>query len=308
MDLEETRAFLAVVDNGSFKAAAETVRQPRATLRRRVEALEARAGVPLLERSRTGVLPTAAGKLLARQGRVMLRETTALLGALRELGDEPSGDICLGVPTTAPIAAIAQIASDFHARFPRTRLHLHICDDPIAELGARVDVALTYANEIPAGRWRKHALARINLTLRASRDYLQCYGIPQDLDALGDHKLLALAEHVGPHRWPSHEGGSFTIEASMTTTKPDVLLTLAKLGCGIALLPDTIDEEEPLLPVLEGTVGCRRELFAVVPEVSADTPKLRAFLDHLLASREELGVEVRQTSGAGLQGLHSPAI
>jgi len=312
MDLEETRAFLAVVENGSFKAAAESVRQPRATLRRRVEALEARAGVALLERSRTGVVPTAAGDLLARQGRVMLRETTALLGALRELGEEPCGDICVGVPTTAPIATIAQIAADFHARFPHTRLHLHVCDDAIAELGARVDAALTFANDMPNGRWRKRALARINLGLRASRAYLQRHGLPQTVDALDGHELLALAAPGGPQRWPNHDGGSFAIEPSMTTTTPEMLETLTKLGCGIALLPESVDDadqdDEPLLPVLEGVVGCRRELFVVAPEVSADTPKIRAFVEHMIGAREELGTEVRQTTGAGLQGLHSPAI
>ena len=102
MDLEETRAFLAVLDHGSFKAAAERVRQPRATLRRRVEALEARAGVSLFERSRSGVCPTPAGNLFARQARVMLRETNTLLAALREIGDEPTGELRVGVPVGLP--------------------------------------------------------------------------------------------------------------------------------------------------------------------------------------------------------------
>lgn len=44
MDLEELRAFLDVVQTGSFLAAADSLGVSRTTLRRRVEALEARAG------------------------------------------------------------------------------------------------------------------------------------------------------------------------------------------------------------------------------------------------------------------------
>ena len=317
MDLEETRAFLAVVDNGSFKAAAETVKQPRATLRRRVEALEARAGVPLLERSRTGVLPTAAGELLARQGRVMLRETTALLSALREIGDEPSGDIRVGVPRGLPHHSLAVIMSEFQARFPRTRLHLQVSDDPCAELSGRIDLALSFANKTPHGRWQQHALVRIDEHLAASRDYLQCHGIPQTPEDLDHHKLLVVSDDSeASARWPSRGGGgSFAVTPSMTTTEPELLAEFARLGCGIALLPAPPPEHsdnEVLIPVLEDHVGRRRELFVVYPDVASDAPKIRAFVEHLLASadllHEQLETELRSPVGAGLQGLHSPAL
>ena len=314
MDLEETRAFLAVVDNGSFKAAAETVKQPRATLRRRVEALEARAGVPLLERSRTGVVPTAAGELLARQGRVMLRETTTLLSALRELGDEPGGEICVGVPRGVPSKGLAIVVSEFQTRFPRTQLRLRVCDDPSAELANCVDVALSFGDDIPNGRWQRHRLLSVNETLKASRDYLQRHGIPQSLGELEGHKLLTRDSGEAP-RWPSSGGGSFAVEATTKTTDPRLLEELVRLGCGIGLLPDHLEEDEgqePLIPLLEGVVGGKRELYLIVPEVAADTPKIRALVEHLLDSGdvlyEQLVDEIGPTAGAGLQGLHSPAI
>jgi DNA-binding transcriptional LysR family regulator len=152
MDLEETRAFLAVLDHGSFKAAADIVKQPRATLRRRVEALEARAGVSLLARSHSGVVPTAAGELLARQARILLRETHALLEALRELGDEPAGELRIGVPLGMPTKGLALLFGLCQAEFPRLRLHVRVSDDPIADLLEHVDIALHLGQGIPAGR------------------------------------------------------------------------------------------------------------------------------------------------------------
>jgi DNA-binding transcriptional LysR family regulator len=76
MDLEELRAFLDVVETGSFLAAAKSLGVSRTTLRRRVEALEARAGVPLLKSTPQGILLTEAGEVLAQRGRIMMQEST----------------------------------------------------------------------------------------------------------------------------------------------------------------------------------------------------------------------------------------
>ena len=79
MDLEELRAFLAVADSGSFLTAAKTLRLSRATLRRRIDQLEARAGVLLVDRTRVGVMLTEAGSVLAARGRLMVQEAGGLI-------------------------------------------------------------------------------------------------------------------------------------------------------------------------------------------------------------------------------------
>ncbi len=91
MDLEELRAFLAVIETGSFLGAERSLNMPRATVRRRVDALEARAGVPLLNKSREGIVATEAGAVLVTRGRLMIQEATALVASIREIGQEPSG-------------------------------------------------------------------------------------------------------------------------------------------------------------------------------------------------------------------------
>lgn len=310
MDLEETRAFLAVLDHGSFKAAADTVHQPRATLRRRVESLEARVGVSLLARSHSGVVPTAAGELLARQARMLLRETHALLDALRDLGDEPAGSLRVGVPLGLPTQALALLFGLCQAEFPRLRLHVRVCNDPIAELLEHVDIALHLGHGLPAGRWCTHTLLRTETGLRASRSYLRRHGMPRSIAELEHHKLLGwYAPGEDPGRWPLRDGGTFGVEATMTCADQHALRRLAHLGFGIALLPDAdapeLDsEDEALLPVLDGVVGCTRELQVVVPEVLAETTRMRAILDQLArigTKRETITVTPRIEDGVRTQ-------
>ena len=109
MDLEELRAFLAVAETGSFLTAAKSLRLSRATLRRRIDQLEARAGVLLVDRTRMGAALTEAGSVLAARGRLMVQEASALLESVREAGAEPSGTLRVQLPVgLPPVASAAQ--------------------------------------------------------------------------------------------------------------------------------------------------------------------------------------------------------
>lgn len=122
MDLEELQAFLHVVKHGSFHAAAEATGMPRTTLRRRVESLQARSGVPLLESNRQGVVLTEAGRALAGRGQAMVEEASALVSSIREIGREPSGLLRLVLPVGLPPHHMAPIFASIRSMYPRLRL------------------------------------------------------------------------------------------------------------------------------------------------------------------------------------------
>ena len=63
--LEKVECFEAIVDHGSFRAAARQLRQTQPALSRMVAILEHAIGVRLLERSRKGVVPTPEGLVVA---------------------------------------------------------------------------------------------------------------------------------------------------------------------------------------------------------------------------------------------------
>ena len=61
MEFDQLRALLSVVEHGSFTLAAEALGVSQSTVSFHIKALEAAAGARLLDRSREGVTPTAAG-------------------------------------------------------------------------------------------------------------------------------------------------------------------------------------------------------------------------------------------------------
>lgn len=87
--LEELRAFCTAVELGGVGRAAQRLHLSQPALSRRLQALEAIAGQPLLERSPHGVRMTAAGERLYAHGRrlmAVMREVDDVLEELRGRG------------------------------------------------------------------------------------------------------------------------------------------------------------------------------------------------------------------------------
>lgn len=152
MDLQELSAFLKVVDTGSFLAAADSLGMSRTTLRRRVEALETRAGVPLFESTRQGVVLTEAGQELASRGRIMMQEASALLASIREVGQEPSGVLRVVMPVGLPPHLLTPLFAVLRASFPRLRVHSRFSNEPLGESLVDVDVVIHFGEDTPRGR------------------------------------------------------------------------------------------------------------------------------------------------------------
>ena len=88
VDLAELRAFCAAVDLGSLGRAARLLRVSQPALSKRMRALEALAGAPLLERSTRGIAPTPAGERLYLEARRLLQQADTVEELLAGLGDE----------------------------------------------------------------------------------------------------------------------------------------------------------------------------------------------------------------------------
>jgi DNA-binding transcriptional LysR family regulator len=85
---EELIAFVAAVESASVQGAADALGLTQSAVTKRLQGLERRGGVALLERGRFGVRPTAAGRLLypdAKEALAALRRAEEVLGGHREL-------------------------------------------------------------------------------------------------------------------------------------------------------------------------------------------------------------------------------
>ncbi len=87
----ELATFVAAIDGGTISAAAEALELTQSAASKRLASLEQRLGVRLLERSRLGVVATAAGRVLypeAQRALIALRDAAAVVAT--QSSEEPT--------------------------------------------------------------------------------------------------------------------------------------------------------------------------------------------------------------------------
>ncbi|CCG07242.1 LysR substrate-binding domain-containing protein [Pararhodospirillum photometricum] len=124
MDLVDLRVFVRVVDQGSITRGAQDVGLSLPAASARIRALEAEAGVVLLERQRRGVVPTPAGLTLLRHARVILRQMRDLHDALDDEARRLSGAVRLVANTAALAEALPERLAAFLRASPSLTLDL----------------------------------------------------------------------------------------------------------------------------------------------------------------------------------------
>ena len=119
----DIRAFLAIYDIRNFRLAAEAVGLSQPALSRRIQALEASLGAPLLERSRRGVSPTTIGR--------ELEPCCAELSATRISRSSPPatwaeqhGRITIASIPTAAIDFLPRVIQEFNQLYPNIRFRI----------------------------------------------------------------------------------------------------------------------------------------------------------------------------------------
>ncbi|MDJ1160196.1 LysR substrate-binding domain-containing protein [Chelatococcus sp. SYSU_G07232] len=139
LDLEALAMLVAVVDAGSFTAAAARLGRSQSAVSLRIAELERRVSHRLLERDRRGVRLTDAGERLVGHARRMLAIADA---AMVEMGGPAaSGRVRLGIPDDYLDAFLQPLISRFVLAHPRVELEVR------CELSYRLE-ALVGAGEL----------------------------------------------------------------------------------------------------------------------------------------------------------------
>lgn len=117
-DLVDLRLFLHIVESGSITAGAALSHLSLASASARVRGLEASLGIPLLERGRRGVVPTAVGKSLAQHARAIGRQVERMQGDLAEYAKGFKGQVRLLCNTSGLSEYLPERLADFLVKHP----------------------------------------------------------------------------------------------------------------------------------------------------------------------------------------------
>ena len=124
MKLNALRALIAAIDTGSLRSAAKKLGVSQPALTKMVKELEAELGAPLLERSTTGVIPTAQGKILHARASAATRELDEAAQQIGQMGGKMVGELSVGAVPLALLMLIPEAVRTFSAEYPSIMLQL----------------------------------------------------------------------------------------------------------------------------------------------------------------------------------------
>ena len=100
-NISDLAAFCAIIELGSFRAAAKQLRVTPSALSHRIKNLEDSLQVRLLNRTTRSVAPTDAGRALYDRVSPAMREMSGALQSLDDYRSGPTGTLRLNVPANA---------------------------------------------------------------------------------------------------------------------------------------------------------------------------------------------------------------
>jgi len=123
-DLSDLRAFVAVADLASFRAASEALHVSQPALSRRVDKLEQALGFRLFERTTRKVELNAMGRAFLPRAQHVLGELESALLGMGELAERIHGLVTVACIPSAVDNFVAGVVRAFHERFPRIRVRV----------------------------------------------------------------------------------------------------------------------------------------------------------------------------------------
>ncbi|VAW67342.1 Transcriptional regulator, LysR family [hydrothermal vent metagenome] len=241
-DLIELRSFMAVVESGGFKRAADILNASTAAISRRVSALERSLDTRLLNRTTRQIDLTEAGKQFYED---LQHIFCALDEAEERLHNEhktPRGSLRIAAPQSFGTLCFAPVLPDFMNRYPEIEVKLQL-DDRLTDIVAEgIDIAIRIGAPKDSSLVAS-CIAAIPRVFCASPDYLQKHGEPEQPAELAAHNCLHYNQLSMKEEWSYEKKGkmySFRAGGTLSTNNGEVLRDAAIAGIGITLLPKFI--------------------------------------------------------------------
>lgn len=237
--LSQLASFVAVVDAGSFTAAARHTGSDKTVLSRRVTALEEALGVRLLNRTTRSLHVTEAGRRLVDEARDPI--TDALAALVRTSAPEHLE----GAVRVASAQSLAQsiwipVLAELRDAHPRLRVELSTKESfvPLVEQGYELGVRL---GRMPDSSLTARKLGHWHHILVAAPDWLASHPEVREPTDLPVHWLLWSADNSRAQSWTfrrGEEGVDVSMDRSwLIHDTSQVLTESARAGLGVAALP-----------------------------------------------------------------------
>lgn len=293
--LMNMRAFVRVVEAGSFTIAAQRLDTSTGAVSRAISDLEAHLQIRLLNRSTRRLSVTEAGQRYLIRCRQILEDLDRAEAEAKDTRDRPSGILRMHSYASVGQHYVLPAISLYRKLHPQVTVELTLLQRTPDLFEGTCDVAIIAATALPDSDLVSLHLGSTFNVLCASREYIEVNGVPEMPSDLLNHSCLILQTPTFPtHTW-TLEGrlGKEILDVSgpVQTNIAESLLVAAREGMGIATIPiyAAIDDLKSgqLIRILPDYVLQKMSIYAIYASRQYIDAKIRTWIDFIRVSMPE---------------------
>ena len=309
--LSAMRAFVRVVEAGSFTRAADLLDLPKPTVTKQIQQLEAHLRARLLNRTTRRVTVTMDGAAYYERALRVLGEIDELDASMALSQARPSGRLRVDCSASLAMAVIIPALPGFHERYPEIQLDLGLSDRPADLLAENLDCAVR-AGEIQDQSLIARRIGEMFTITCAAPSYLARHGTPEHpADLEEGHHIVGYRMTGGSRTLPFlYANGRESVEVTsryiVSLNEGNGYVSAALAGLGIIQVPSFMVQDHittgALVPLLTNWCSAPKPLHIVYPPNRHLSNKVRVFVDwlaELFAKDDKIQRKTSLTMGAG---------
>jgi len=281
-------AFVRVVENGGFSAAARRLNMSTTMISNHVQALEDRLGVRLLNRTTRKVSLTEIGRAYYDRSTQILADLEQADDIANELQSVPRGTLRVHVATHM-VPFVAPVVAKLLLAYPELKIDLRMGEADVDLIEEGYDVALRMTPP-PDSSLIVRSLATWRHVLCCSHDYIEEHGRVQKLDELSAHNCGRHLNYPFGDEWRFFDRkgapAAVRISGSFVTNSGEALRSVALEGSAICLMAGFLVQDDldagRLVRLLPEYRPVEMSMNAVYPHRHHLSAKVRTFIDLLV--------------------------
>ena len=279
--------FVAVVESGSFSAAAERLSMTKSAVSKRISTLEDNLGTRLFHRSTRKLTLTEAGEQLSDYARNSLFIAQQGINATTLHQGKPKGTLKINAPMTFSRLHLVPLLKEFLDLYPDIKVILNMDDKIVDMIEGGYDVGIRIG-ELKDSSLIAKKLAKCDSVVCASPEYLTEYGIPKTPSDLRDHNCIYYSLFQAGVEWTffrDNEKSKVEPKGNFVVNNSDAIGEMLLQGLGICQMPTFIVRKHldsgQLIEVLDDYNLPQHNIYAVYPERRHVPEKVRVFLEFI---------------------------
>lgn len=280
-NLQKYKAFLTVVEYGSFTKSAEVLQYSQSAISKMIQDLEIEWKVTLFERKKTGIVLSSDGLRLLPHIKEICKAHEKLEIEVDDLSGLQSGIIRIGTFSSVATHWLPNIIQEFHKDYPNIEYELLLGDyDEIEKwiLEGRVDCGLT---RLPTSKKMEvYPMGQDELKVILNEEHPLANKEKITVEEICEYPFLLLEKNE--NKVVSEVFDKKKPRVKLTTWDDYAIMSMVERGLGISILPELILKRVPykiLIKSLKEPIF--REIGFVVKEYDSASLAVKRFREYL---------------------------